>query len=125
MAMLVAPIPGLSKLKLRVDLAACTLQASPTRSSSHGYEFEHQAVFNQNIKAKPLLENRFLVFDLNNALIDGRQLAENMTEYFRRKRRERRTNQMSGKGDRHSDRVTHWENWLAESCLKASGLEAV
>src|SRR5438477_12670127 len=39
-------------------------------------EFEQQAAFDQNVKAKRLLEDKILVFDFNNALVDGAHLVE-------------------------------------------------
>ena len=39
-------------------------------------EFEQQAAFDQNVKAKRLLEDKTLVFDFNNALVDGAHLVE-------------------------------------------------
>ncbi len=39
----------------------------------HGFQFQQQTIFNQNIKAKRFLKHQTLVFDLDEALIDGRQ----------------------------------------------------
>jgi len=40
------------------------------------FEFEQQAAFDQNVKAERLFEDKSLVFDFDNALVDGGQLVE-------------------------------------------------
>ena len=40
------------------------------------FQFEQQAAFDQNVKAKRLLEDKTLVFDFDNALVNSRQLVE-------------------------------------------------
>ena len=40
------------------------------------FEFEQQAAFDQNVKAERLFEDKTLVFDFDNALVDSSQLPE-------------------------------------------------